>query len=336
MLANNRKIEKNRLVAQKAFLENVLCKTKDVEFLAGDCSFRTYFSLEDLAGVPCVLMDAPPGLEDVRPFMHVQKILLDLGCAVPIIHKSDVENGFLLLEDFGRHTYTKILQPENEKELYALAVDVLIHIHQNYTVNTGDLLPLKWDDYRRELGIFLDWYYVSVFHEECPAAVLATFYDEWHQVLTSLPDVPLSVVLRDYHVDNMMFLEGREGVQKCGLLDFQDARFGPTPYDLVSLLEDARRDISPILQQEMLDRYFTAFPEISPKTFMNVYTILGAQRSVKILGIFARMAKRAKDDRYLVHIPRVWKWIEQDFENPQLAPIKEWFNTHIPMEKRHV
>lgn len=332
----NRDIEESREKEQRIFLEKMGCGAKALEFLAGDCSFRTYFTLEDATGMPCVLMDAPPGLEDVRPFIHVQKILSNLGCSVPIIHKVDVDHGFLLLEDFGRNTYTNMLTRQNEKELYTLAVDTLIHIHKNYKSNADYLPMLKWDDYRRELSIFLDLYYLSVFHEDCPAVIEEAFYEAWHEVLMTLPDVPLSIVLRDYHVDNMMLLDGRNGIKKCGLLDFQDARFGPTPYDLVSLLEDARRDVSVHLQQEMLTRYLNAFPEISREAFMDTYAVLGAQRSVKILGIFMRMAKRAKNDSYLAHIPRVWQWIEKDFQNPKLAPIQNWFYTHIPQEKRHV
>ncbi len=329
-------LENQRSLEKKGFLDKVGCADATPSFLAGDCSCRTYFSVHDTNGHPYVLMDAPPGLEDVRPFIRIQKVLSKIGCTVPIIYQADEENGFLLLEDCGRNTYENILNSINERDLYTLAVDVLVHIHKTYKENTEHLVSLEWKDYQRELSVFIDWYYFEVLQEDYSPTAAEEFYCLWHDALSDLPTVPQSIILRDYHAGNIMYLEDRVGIEKCGLLDFQDACFGPRPYDLVSLLEDARRDISHNLQSAMYDRYCDAFTGLNKTEFFDVYTTLGAQRSIKILGIFKRMEKQSKKDVYLTHIPRVWRWIAQDFKNPRLAPIKKWLETNIPMAHRHV
>jgi aminoglycoside/choline kinase family phosphotransferase len=155
-------------------------------------------------------------------------------------------------------------------------------------------------------------------------------------VLPLAKGTPETLVLRDFHVDNLLVLKDRPGVAACGLLDYQDAVIGPAAYDVVSLLEDARRDISPTLTAEMLDRYLAAFPEQDRDAFAASYAVLGAQRSCRIVGVFTRLLVRDGKPRYLPHIPRVWRWIEQDVRHPALAPLKEWLDTHIPAADRRI
>jgi aminoglycoside/choline kinase family phosphotransferase len=145
---------------------------------------------------------------------------------------------------------------------------------------------------------------------------------------------PPTLVLRDYHVDNLMLLPNRPGVRGCGLLDFQDAVTGPPGYDLVSLLEDARRDIPGPLQQAMTERYLTAFPALDRSAFSRSAAILAAQRNCKILGIFTRLWKRDGKRQYLAHIPRVWRLLEADLGHPALGPIARWLDRHMPPETR--
>jgi aminoglycoside/choline kinase family phosphotransferase len=148
--------------------------------------------------------------------------------------------------------------------------------------------------------------------------------------------MPTTLVLRDYHVDNLMLLPGRPGVAACGLLDFQDALIGPTAYDLVSLLEDARRDIAPDLVRAMFDRYAAAFPKLDRKALEAAYAVLGAQRNAKIIGIFTRLLRRDGKPQYLKHIPRVWRLLEGDLQHSALAGVKEWFERHMPKAQRTV
>jgi hypothetical protein len=141
-------------------------------------------------------------------------------------------------------------------------------------------------------------------------------------------------VLRDYHVDNLMFLEERDGLAACGLLDFQDAVAGPSPYDLVSLLEDARRDISLELASDMKQRYLVGFPELDREIFEIAYAVLGAQRHAKVIGIFTRLCLRDSKPEYLRHMPRLRRLLEGSLEHPVLAPMREWCDCHVPLALR--
>jgi len=146
--------------------------------------------------------------------------------------------------------------------------------------------------------------------------------------------VPSSLVLRDYHVDNLMRLAGKSGLAECGLLDFQDAVFGPVTYDLVSLLEDARREIAPALIAAMYQRYLAAFPALDRNAVAASYCVLGAQRHCKVIGIFTRLDRRDGKPRYLAHIPHLWRLVDGDLKHPPLAPLKDWLERHIPRAMR--
>ena len=149
-----------------------------------------------------------------------------------------------------------------------------------------------------------------------------------------LANEPPTLVLRDFHVDNLMWLRSRDGIKACGLLDFQDAVLGPAAYDLMSLLEDARRDISTKLVNNMIDRYFTAFPDLNHDSFCTVFKILAAQRHAKVIGIFTRLSARDGKITYLRHIPRVWQLLEASLMHPSLTLVEEWFTSHVPKELR--
>jgi aminoglycoside/choline kinase family phosphotransferase len=167
-----------------------------------------------------------------------------------------------------------------------------------------------------------------------PEATRTSYIEAWQEVFPAARRVPETLVLRDYHVDNLMQLPSREGVAACGLLDFQDAVVGPLAYDLVSLLQDARRDIEPALVEDMLERYLAAFSHLERTTFMAAYAVLGAQRNAKIVGIFTRLDRRDGKSRYLSHIPRVWSLLNADLRHPALAPVADWFDREVPPAER--
>ena len=185
-----------------------------------------------------------------------------------------------------------------------------------------------------EVLLLPDWYYPEVMGEAPGTSVRQAYIDAWRDVMDVARTVPDTLVLRDYHVDNLMVLEGRQGTAACGLLDFQDAVIGPVTYDLVSLLEDARRDVSGAVSMAMLDRYLMAFPDIDRAAFKASYAVMGAQRSAKIIGIFTRLCRRDGKAVYLEHIPRTWRWLEGDLAHPALAGVKDWFDRHIPPDRR--
>ena len=305
--------------------------------LAGDASFRRYDRLER-AGGRAVLMDAPPPHEDVRPYLRIAQLLRGIGLSAPAILAEDVAAGLLLLEDFGDATYTRLLaQGGDEAALYALAIDLLVALHRAFDPAAPAAAP-PYDDERllAEAALLVDWYLPALTGRPTDPGLRAEYLALWRALLPLARSVPTSLVLRDYHVDNLMLLEERPGVAACGLLDFQDAMLGPVSYDLVSLLEDARRDVPPALAAAMQRRYLAEFPALARDAFAASYAVLGAQRNAKIIGIFTRLCVRDGKPHYLPHIPRVWRLLEQDLRHPALAPVAAWLDRHIPPERRRV
>jgi len=302
--------------------------------LAADASFRQYERLTGPRG-RAVLMDAPPPREDVRPFLKVARHLAALGYSAPRILAEDVAAGLLLIEDFGDDTFTRLLaKGADEAELYRLAIDLLIDLHGRTDAPSIDLPPYDDDRLLLEASLLTDWYMPAIGRSPSPE-VRDDYLARWRRTLAPLRTQRSTLVLRDYHVDNLMRLPGRNGSAACGLLDFQDALIGPAAYDLVSLLEDARRDISRPVIEAMLERYLMAFPADKP-AFLASYAILGAQRNAKIVGIFTRLKVRDGKPHYLGHIPRVWRLLEGDLAHPALAEMREWFDRHLPRGARAV
>ncbi|HUB94836.1 MAG TPA: phosphotransferase [Stellaceae bacterium] len=299
--------------------------------LKGDASFRRYVRLVR-HDARAMLMDARPPREDVRPFLAVARLLHALDLTAPAILAADIEAGLLLLEDFGDDTYTRLLLAgADEAELYALAVDVLIAVNRRFQREHGSTLP-PYDDERllTEAALLVDWYLPAQTGMPTPPSLREEYLALWRRVLPLARAVPETLVLRDYHVDNLMRLPGRGGIAACGLLDFQDAVIGPASYDLVSLLEDARRDISDAIADAMRARFLAAFPALDRDRFDRSYAVLGAQRACKIAGIFTRLSVRDGKAGYLVHIPRVRRLIARDMRHPDLAPLARWLERHLP------
>ena len=304
--------------------------------LAGDASFRRYYRLRDGAR-RIVLMDAPPPMEDVRPYVAVSAMLRGFGLSAPKIHAEDAARGFLLIEDFGDDVYTRLLTAgADEAALYALAIDTLVALHRAVAGSGLPALP-PYDEARLidEVALLVDWYAPSVLGAPLPAAAREDYLARWRNILPRAALPALTLVLRDYHVDNWMLLPGRPDVRACGLLDFQDAVVGPASYDLVSLLEDARRDVPAALRLLMTERYLAAFPGLDRAGFMRSAAILAAQRNAKIIGIFTRLWRRDGKPAYLPHIARVWRLLDDDLlREPALAPIADWLDRHLPRAVR--
>jgi N-acetylmuramate 1-kinase len=296
-----------------------------IQPLAGDASFRRYFRIID--GDRCaMLMDAPPPNEDPAPFLRAAKWLDANGMRAPRILAEDAARGLVLLEDFGDVRMREYVDqwPVDEREIYTGAIDALIQLHN---LPPGPFLDYSMSEYMREVKLFTEWY--------CPAQNLYIdgpgYVAAWQKVLGEvLPRQRAGVtVLRDYHAENIMLLGG---LQIQGLLDFQDALVGHPAYDLVSLLQDARRDVDPALETEMFDYYVAQTG--AGADFLADYATLGAQRNAKIVGIFVRLWKRDGKPKYLGYIPRVWALLERDLTHPALKPVAEWFDANMPQELR--
>jgi aminoglycoside/choline kinase family phosphotransferase len=312
--------------------------------LAGDASFRHYDRLV-VGDRRAVLMDAPPPKEDVRPFVRIAMQLERLGYSSPRLLAVDLDNGLLLLEDLGDDTYTRLLAPAtrsartdgggDEEALYALAIDLLADLHGNPEAIPLHLPSYDDDKLLTEACLLTDWYMPAVLGHATDKAARAEYADAWRALLPIARAVPDTLVLRDFHVDNLMKLP-RDGLAACGLLDFQDAVAGPLTYDPMSLLEDARRDIDPALIARMKERYLARMPGLDRAAFDASWAVLAAQRHAKVIGIFTRLCKRDGKPIYLVHIPRVWRLLDQACTHPALAEIKAWLDRHLPQEKRIV
>ena len=298
--------------------------------LAGDASFRRYFRIR-AGDRRAVLMDAPPPHEDPRPFVTIAAWLQEIGLAAPRVLAADLEQGLLLLDDLGdaRMRETLDAEPEIERDLYETAVDVLVHLHGQPPM--AGLPPHGLGEWLTELRLFLDWYVPAV---ELDGVDEPGWEEAWRAVLepVAIDGLGPVTVLRDYHAENVMLLDGRGGIERFGLLDFQDALAGHPAYDLVSVLEDARRDVPPRLERDMIDRYLAKAG--ADDRFELAYWALAAQRNTRILGVFCRLWKRDGKDRYRAFQPRMWGLLERDLSAPGLEPVKRWFDGNIPASKR--
>lgn len=322
------------------FLESCGWRGAERCLLAADASFRRYDRVA-IGGRTAVLMDAPPDKEKPLAFLQVAGMLQALGLSAPRIHRADLERGLLLLEDFGDRTFTRALtEGAAEEELYALATDALIQLHRGWRpeLAQNSALPLYDEAMQlREVDLFLEWYLPAVRGEGVSETEAEAFRAAWAEALPPARDFPETLVLRDYHVDNLMVLTGREGAAACGLLDFQDAALGSPAYDLASLVKDDRRDIEDTLRNAMIDRYLAAFPELDRVRLRRAVTLLGAQRHTKNIGIFTRLCRRDGKPGYLHHISRLWREIERACaEEPALAPVQAWFDRALPAGMRRV
>ena len=311
------------------FLERCGWAGARIEPLAGDASFRRYFRVIGDNG-QAVLMDAPPPHEDPRPFVNVAEWLVSVGLSAPDILGRDLDKGLLLLGDFGDSRLRETLDndPDRERELYELATDVLVHLHRHAPM--AGLPPHGLDQWLEELMLFTDWY--------CPAVGIEVdregYGAAWRKVLERVANDGLGpvTVLRDYHAENVMLVADREGVAHFGLLDFQDALAGHPAYDLASVLEDARRDVSPNVERDMIDRYIATTGQ--GDAFERAYWALAAQRNTRILGVFTRLWKRDGKPHYRAFQPRMWGLLERDLAQPGLEPVRDWFDANVPPAAR--
>ncbi len=342
----------------RAFVQRAGWRDAAAEPLTGDASVRNYYRLRQ-GNQTAVLMDAARNRESVAPFVQLSRHLRQLGFSAPDLLAGDEANGLLLLEDFGDDTFARLLESGREPELlFALATDVLSALHQQLQAVPPGLRAYTPDAMLADLEVFLEWRATRA-HEggvlggeasDEPAREDArpirisrmdphrrdrgtaggeAFRAAWRQTLPRAFQVPTSLLLRDYHVANLMLLPGRQGIRQVGLLDFQDAYQGPISYDLVSLLEDARRDLPAGLKEKMLARYLSHFPALDRHAFETSLAILAAVRHTRVLGVFERLSRREGRHEYKqLHSPRVERLLRQALNHPELATVKRWFDDY--------
>jgi len=354
-----------------AFLAQAGWADAEVRPLAADASTRSYYRVTK-DGHGAVLMDAPPGAEsaacppeadeaerralgynamarlagpDSRFFAAIGHALRERGLSAPEIYAADFERGLLLIEDLGDALFARVIeQGRAEQPLYEHAIDVLVHLHAQDTPthfplpeHLGDqAIPvLSYDALALEIEteLLTDWYLPA-----CGRPLKDTdkqaYRTAWRSVLDRLGAEGRTLVLRDYHAENLLALEERSGPARVGLLDFQDGLVGSRAYDLVSLLKDARRDVDSALEAAMIKRYVarakTEVAGFDEDAFRDAYVILGVQRNAKIVGIFTRLWRRDGKPRYPSLIPRLWRYLEPDLAHPALGEVGRWFAEMVP------
>ncbi len=306
--------------------------------LSQDASFRRYWRLE-LNGNTAMLMDAPPPEKPVSRFADIAVFLCRQGLHAPAIYEMDDAHGLMLIEDFGDDTFTRVLatEPSQENTLYDLAIDTLVDLHRIDTFTGLSLAEYDPTILIDEAQLFTEWFVPTIAGQTTRIEQKESYAAAWQASFSKLAPHSHVLVLRDYHVDNLMRLAQAKQSARCGLLDFQDALMGSPAYDLMSLLEDARRDISDELKNRCLHRYFTATAERSnfpsQKTLTPWLNVLAAQRHAKVLGIFVRLFKRDNKANYLEHLPRVLALYTAALERePALQPVRQWMTNNLPDE----
>lgn len=330
--------------------------------LAGDASSRSYERLT-LNGKRAVLMNAPPGpdgppivdgksystivhlAENMRPFAAIARHLSAHGFSAPEIFAQDLTNGFLLLEDLGDGLFaSRIAAGDSEEELYGTAVDALAALHALAAPDAlpcGDDGPLHhvppYDDAAllTEVALLPAWYVRLATGSEASAQAQADFHTAWAGILPHARGAADVLVLRDYHSPNLLLLEQRTGLARVGIIDFQDSLIGPAAYDVVSLLQDARRTVPAQTEARLLARYEAARTAqdtgFDAEQFRAAYAIMGAQRNTKIIGIFARLLLRDGKPQYLAHMPRLADYLARDLAHPALAPVAKWYAENVSL-----
>jgi N-acetylmuramate 1-kinase len=278
--------------------------------------------------------------EDIVPYVTLAQGLRDRNLSAPAILQADLERGFLVMEDLGddRIVAGDPLAPIEER--YEVAVDLLLSLHRRKLPERLQVAPRKeyllptydMEAFLIEAELLLDWYLTTA-DVKVTERRRAEFTRLWRDALLPAIDAPPTWVLRDYHSPNLLWLSGRDGVGRIGLLDFQDAMMGPPAYDLASLLQDARVDVPEPLEVALFSRYVRGRlydQRFDAAGFARLYATLAAQRATKILGIFARLDHRDGKPQYLRHIPRILRYLNRSLAHPDLAPLKAWYAANLP------
>lgn len=352
----------DRVQARTAFIEAAGWGDAELAKLPGDASTRSYARL--LRGdESAMLMDAPPGAEtaacppdasfkerealgynalarlagpDLVAFAGLSNALCERGFSAPKVLAADLEQGFLLLEDLGDALVARIVSSDmHEGTVYSLAVDTLAALYRSSFPETvgieGKTWPLQAYDavaLHCETDLFIDWFIDAYAKVELSQAARDDWHDIWSKAFARLERCPPGLVLRDFHAENLIHLPERDGHARIGLLDFQDAVIGHPAYDLVSLIEDARRNVDRKLAVPLKARFVEQAGIEDPAAFDAAYAVLGAQRNAKILGIFVRLALRDGKKRYLDMLPHVARLFVGDLQHPALMPLLMWMKAH--------
>ena len=314
----------------KAFLADCGWAKADRRPLFDDASNRKYERLYCReSGRRAVLMNAPPdSCGSLQSFKSVTSFLRGLGLSAPEIYEYDDNAGLMLLEDLGDDLVARLLErtPGLEAEIYRAAIDVLAVFRSGKELRP---FPEHSPEMQSELAsLAIDWYLPNATGAE-PSTDLRSEFKGIIKDLVAEMGAPSLFVHRDFHAENIIWLPERDGLKRVGLLDYQDGALGYRAYDLVSLLEDARRDIPDLLRNELVMRFAQA-AKVEPELVETELAISGAQRNLRILGVFTRLAVRDRKRGYVRLIPRVWNHLQRDLCHPRLFDLANFVEQHFP------
>jgi len=299
--------------------------------LAQDASFRRYLRL--LAGPrPAILMDARPP-EDIRPFVHLARHLATIGLSPPEIIAADPEQGLLLEEDLGDGLFPSLLSSASAGTLFDAAVDVLLAM-QRAPPPPG--LP-RWGAAEMAgtaLSTLLDWWWPAAFDQPAPEPARQEIGAALETMLAPVMNGPCCFVHRDFFAGNLVWLPDREGLRRLGLLDFQNAAIGHPAYDLISLIQDERRDIPADISARVIRRYLAARPELDTGAFRAAMAACAAQRHLRVAGQWVRLARRDGRPHYLAYGPHTWRLLDAALAEPAAAPLADALDRWIPHDMR--
>ncbi len=298
--------------------------------LQGGAGLRSYYRIKT-SDKPYVLMDCPPTYCRIEPFIEMAHYLRSQNLSSPEIFHFDTEKGFIILEDFGEVSIKNVVQNSlhnlsRQKDIYFSMLDLLVLLQQN--IPSFSLKAYDNNLLLNELKLFADWYILCRLKRNLSVIELDDFKDIWQEILNYQLAFNNCLVLRDYHVENIMYLESFQGIKSLGLLDFQDAVIGSPMYDVVSVLEDARIKVPRAFALDCL-KYFATEKKLELPDVLVDYHILGAQRNLRILGVFARKYARDKNSNYLRYIPLVLEYLNYDLSHPIMSKLKNWFDKII-------
>ena len=317
-----------RIELLNKFIKSNNILNNDMHLIETDASFRKYYRI---SGNNTLIMDAPyENGESVKSFHLIDKILLEMGISAPTIHSIDENNGFILLEDLGDQIFSRILNDENEYALYQNAIGVLAHIYlesNEKTFNKKEIPFYSIDKLLEESNLFCDWF----MEKHCQIKLTNKEKLEYQEILKKIfkgiDSTSSSLVLRDYHVDNLILLKDRKGISQVGVIDFQDAVIGSNIYDLVSLLEDVRRPITVQLKEQLIEEYIYITNYDRKKLFKEM-RFFSVQRNLKIIGIFSRLKYRDQKPKYMELINNAWNFINLHLEDPSFIELKSWISVY--------
>lgn len=347
------------------FLEQAGWGSARREAITGDASFRRYERLQ-LGERRAVLMDAPGFKEDpsranesaymqnaalavnIAPFVAIDDWLRGLGLGAPEIFSCDIENGLLLLEDLGDLSFGHMVDAKDQRleDAYDEAVKALVTLHR---INIPDSLPVRGGGrhmlpsyhqkiMQRELEMLFEWYLPEHLATPLSSREVEAFWQAWNPLLFSqMEGLTPALLLRDYHTPNLHWRPERTGASRLGIIDFQDALIGSPAHDVMSLLQDARKDLPEGFEQRLLQNYLDARDMdegFDAEAFLRSYAILGALRNTRLLGLWVRLPKRDGKMHYAAHLPRAWRHVEKNLSHPVMAEVQDWMNRVLPPDSR--